>query len=134
MLHNHSDRIHSIPLIMNLYRNRLISSFFNRKHQKFYIFIRKNSNQCFVIQKNPIISYRNSGIMPRNISSTDVLMSCDALQLRSDSVKVIWPGYGDNCYGRTPLETCKNCKMYPFHFESLELFHFDSFGLFFLHL
>lgn len=49
---------------------------------------------------------RNSKDKPRNISSSDVLKSCDALQLRSDSVKVIWPGYGDNCYGRDPTETC----------------------------
>lgn len=48
---------------------------------------------------------RNSVDEPWNISSTDVLNSCDALKLSGYSVKLIWAGYGDNCNGTNPSET-----------------------------
>lgn len=52
------------------------------------------------------INFSNSNTPPPNISSTEVLMSCDVLNLNGNPVKLAWSGYGHNCYGANATETC----------------------------
>lgn len=106
-LHNRLARIHSTSPITNRCRVHLIWLFLNREFQFICCAVKLFAQNFRLVFFLFWLLSRNSNRSPRNISVTDVLNSCNALELRADSaVKIIWPGYGDNCNNQNPLETC----------------------------